>query len=142
MLTRERLGELVDELAALPPAERGAVPGIKPGRGDIILAAALTIEAVLEAGGSRDRGDRGRAARGGVLRPRAARRQREPLFDDVRDAAVRNLAIQYEADMAHVEHVARLSLQMFDSLVAAGCSSRPRASASCCGPPRCSTTSG
>ncbi len=43
-----------------------------------------------------------------------------PLFDDVRGAAVRNLAIQYESDIAHVEHVAKLSLQMFDSLVSGG----------------------
>jgi exopolyphosphatase/guanosine-5'-triphosphate,3'-diphosphate pyrophosphatase len=44
----------------------------------------------------------------------------EPLFDDVRQAAVSNLAIQYESDMTHVRHVARLALQMFDSLVEAG----------------------
>ena len=43
-----------------------------------------------------------------------------PLFDNVREAAVRNLAVQYESDMTHVEHVAKLSLQMFDSLVTAG----------------------
>ena len=46
--------------------------------------------------------------------------QPEPLFDDVREAAVRNLAVQYESDLAHVEHVAMLSLQMFDSLVEGG----------------------
>jgi exopolyphosphatase/guanosine-5'-triphosphate,3'-diphosphate pyrophosphatase len=40
-----------------------------------------------------------------------------PLFEDVRASAVRNLAIQYESDLEHVEHVAQLSLQMFDSLV-------------------------
>jgi exopolyphosphatase/guanosine-5'-triphosphate,3'-diphosphate pyrophosphatase len=39
-----------------------------------------------------------------------------PLVDDVRRAAVANLALQYESDIAHVEHVARLSMQMFDSL--------------------------
>jgi exopolyphosphatase/guanosine-5'-triphosphate,3'-diphosphate pyrophosphatase len=44
----------------------------------------------------------------------------EPLFHNVRDAAVRNLAVQYEADMTHTEHVARLSLQLFDSLAALG----------------------
>jgi exopolyphosphatase/guanosine-5'-triphosphate,3'-diphosphate pyrophosphatase len=42
--------------------------------------------------------------------------QPEPLFDDVRAAAVRNLAIQYESDIQHVEHVSRLALEMFDSL--------------------------
>jgi exopolyphosphatase / guanosine-5'-triphosphate,3'-diphosphate pyrophosphatase len=44
----------------------------------------------------------------------------EPLFDDVRVAGVRNLATQYESDLPHVEHVAALSLQMFDSLAAGG----------------------
>ena len=44
----------------------------------------------------------------------------EPLFDDVREAAVRNLAIQYESDLAHVEHVASCRSQMFDSLVDGG----------------------
>ena len=52
-----------------------------------------------------------------------------------------NLAIQYESDIAHVEHVAKLSLQMFDSLVTGGLFTPARASASCCGRPRCSTTS-
>jgi exopolyphosphatase / guanosine-5'-triphosphate,3'-diphosphate pyrophosphatase len=45
--------------------------------------------------------------------------QPEPLLPDVREAAVRNLAIQYESDLPHVEHVATLSLQMFDSLAGA-----------------------
>jgi exopolyphosphatase/guanosine-5'-triphosphate,3'-diphosphate pyrophosphatase len=44
----------------------------------------------------------------------------EPLFEDVRQAAVCNLAVQYESDLEHVDHVALLSLQMFDSLVAGG----------------------
>jgi exopolyphosphatase/guanosine-5'-triphosphate,3'-diphosphate pyrophosphatase len=44
----------------------------------------------------------------------------DPLFPDVREAAVRNLAVQYESDLPHVEHVAVLALQMFDSLVAGG----------------------
>ena len=52
--------------------------------------------------------------------PRPCSDGQEPLFPDVRQAAVRNLAIQYESDLKHVEHVARLALQMFDSLVAQG----------------------
>ena len=38
VITREMLAELVQTLAALPVDERGEVPGIKVGRGDIILA--------------------------------------------------------------------------------------------------------
>jgi exopolyphosphatase/guanosine-5'-triphosphate,3'-diphosphate pyrophosphatase len=140
VLTRDALGELVQTLAALPPAERRSVPGIKPGRADIILAAALAIEGVLELGGfegieATDAGlreglfferellagpDDSRAAHSGEAGRRAGGRREQPLFDDVRVAAVRNLAIQYEADLNHVEHVAMLSLQMFDSLVEGG----------------------
>ena len=42
---------LVDELADLPPSERGSVPGIKPNRADIILGGALVVQAVMEEGG-------------------------------------------------------------------------------------------
>jgi exopolyphosphatase/guanosine-5'-triphosphate,3'-diphosphate pyrophosphatase len=43
-----------------------------------------------------------------------------PLFEDVRGAAVLNLALQYESDIAHVERVARLAMQMFDCLAEQG----------------------
>ena len=43
-----------------------------------------------------------------------------PLWDDVRRASARNLAAQYHADFAHADHVARLSLDMWDELAAAG----------------------
>ncbi|HEY6398492.1 MAG TPA: Ppx/GppA phosphatase family protein, partial [Solirubrobacteraceae bacterium] len=120
VLTREALSELVTSLAALPAAERGTIPGIKPGRGDIILAAALTIETVLEVGGFPGIEATDAGLREGVFLARELLAGREPLFDDVRKVAVRNLAMQYESDMAHVEHVALLSLQMFDSLVESG----------------------
>ena len=41
-----------------------------------------------------------------------------PLLPDVRAAAVRNLALQCDADMSHADRVARLALQMHDSLTA------------------------
>jgi exopolyphosphatase/guanosine-5'-triphosphate,3'-diphosphate pyrophosphatase len=43
-----------------------------------------------------------------------------PLWDDVRRASARNLAAQYDTDFAHADHVARLSLDMWDALAAAG----------------------
>ena len=121
-LTRKALSDLVDELADLPARERGEVPGIKPGRGDIILAAALTIEAVLKRGGFDAIEATEAGLREGVFfdRELLGGGRGEPLFDDVREAAVRNLAVQYESDLVHVEHVATLSLQMFDSLVDGG----------------------
>jgi exopolyphosphatase/guanosine-5'-triphosphate,3'-diphosphate pyrophosphatase len=44
----------------------------------------------------------------------------DELFDDVRQASVRNLAQLYPTDPAHVEHVAALALQMHDGLVEQG----------------------
>jgi exopolyphosphatase / guanosine-5'-triphosphate,3'-diphosphate pyrophosphatase len=114
------LHELVVELAALPSDERGMLPGIKPGRGDIILAAAVVIETVLELGGFDGIEATEAGLREGVFLARTLLAGHEPLFENVREAAVRNLAIQYESDIEHVEHVARLSLQMFDSLVGGG----------------------
>ncbi len=116
VITREVLGELVSELAGMSPQERGQMPGIKPGRGDIVLAAAATIEAVLEFAEVDGIEATELGLREGVFFERVLLAGAEPLFDDVREAAVRNLAIQYESDLVHVEHVARLSLQLFDSL--------------------------
>ena len=120
VITRETMAELVKTLAGMSVAERGGLPGIKPGRGDIILAAALTIETVLELGEFDGIEATEAGLREGVFLARTLLAGGEPLFDDVREAAVRNLAIQYESDITHVEHVARLALQMFDSLVHGG----------------------
>jgi exopolyphosphatase/guanosine-5'-triphosphate,3'-diphosphate pyrophosphatase len=113
------LGELVSVLAGLPADERGQLPGIKPGRGDIILASALVLEAVVELGGFDGIEATEAGLREGVFIARTLLDGADPpLFDDVRQSAVCNLAIQYESDLPHAEHVARLSLEMFDSLVA------------------------
>jgi exopolyphosphatase / guanosine-5'-triphosphate,3'-diphosphate pyrophosphatase len=120
VLTADVLSELVGRMAALPSDERGSIHGVKPGRGDIILAAAVTLETVLELGHFDGLEVTEAGLRDGVFLARTLLGGDEPLFPDVREAAVRNLAIQYESDMAHVEHVATLSLQMFDSLVSGG----------------------
>jgi exopolyphosphatase/guanosine-5'-triphosphate,3'-diphosphate pyrophosphatase len=120
VLTREVLDELIERLAAMPVRERGALPGIKPGRGDIILAAALTLEVVLHSGGFEGIEATEAGLREGIFLARTLLAGREPLLGDVRASAVRNLAIQYESDLPHVDHVARLALQMHASLSEAG----------------------
>jgi exopolyphosphatase/guanosine-5'-triphosphate,3'-diphosphate pyrophosphatase len=120
VLVPEALSDLVVQLAALSVAERGAIPGIKPGRGDIILASALVLQTVLELGEFEGIEVTEAGLRDGVFLARTLLAGQEPLLRDVREAGVQNLAVQYESDLAHVEHVARLSLQMFDSLVTGG----------------------
>ncbi len=113
------LAELVERLAALPPAERSRIPGIKPARADLILAGAVVIQATMAAGGFEALEATEAGLREGVFfaRHRAAN---GGLFDDVRRQSVLTLAGQYAADPAHTEHVARLALGLFDESAAAG----------------------
>jgi len=125
VLTRDALDSLVDELADLPPSERGKVPGIKPGRAAEDDVGALVVQAVLNEGGFDAIDVTEAGLREGVFFERYLARDNggEALFDDVRRASVVNLAAQY--GMApernrHVAHVARLALGLFDELAAAG----------------------
>jgi exopolyphosphatase/guanosine-5'-triphosphate,3'-diphosphate pyrophosphatase len=120
VITPDALHQLLTTLAALGRDERGAVPGIKPGRGDIILAAAVVLDTLVELGDFDGIEATEAGLREGVFLARTLLDGSEPLFENVREAAVHNLAILYESDMEHVEHVACLSLQMFDSLVRGG----------------------
>jgi exopolyphosphatase/guanosine-5'-triphosphate,3'-diphosphate pyrophosphatase len=120
VITREAMSDLVAELAELPVALRGRVPGIKPGRGDIILAGAVALETVMDIGDFEGLEATEAGLRDGIFLARTLLADRDALFPDVREAAVRNLAIQYESDLTHVEHVAKLALQMHESLVAGG----------------------
>jgi len=115
-LRRELLDALVERLAGLTPAERAKVPGIKPERGDLILAGALVVQCVMEAGGFDTLEVTEAGLREGVFFGTLLEGAEPPLFGDVRAAAVRNLAAQYGADVAHTEHVARLALSMWDAL--------------------------
>jgi exopolyphosphatase/guanosine-5'-triphosphate,3'-diphosphate pyrophosphatase len=120
VITTEAMGELVTTLARLPVRERASVPGIKPGRADIILAAAATLHEVLRVGGFAGLEATEAGLREGVFLARTLLDADRPLFEDVRRTAVRNLAVQYESDLGHTEHVARLALQMHESLVESG----------------------
>jgi exopolyphosphatase / guanosine-5'-triphosphate,3'-diphosphate pyrophosphatase len=120
VLERDALSELVSELASRPASERGGVLGIKPERGDVILAGAATLEAVLEGGGFDAIEVTQAGLREGVFLEGHLAPAEPPLFGDVREASVRNLAARYEAEPAHVLHVAELALEMFDALAAAG----------------------
>jgi exopolyphosphatase / guanosine-5'-triphosphate,3'-diphosphate pyrophosphatase len=121
----DALGELVERLAALPAAERASIPGIKPARADLILAGALVVQGVLEAGGFDGIETTEAGMREGVfferlLAERGSSSARPPLFEDVRRSSVLNMAAHYRVDMEHTRHVAALALGMFDELARLG----------------------
>jgi len=125
VIERDALQELVARLAELPARERATVPGIKPARADIILAGAIVVQSVLEAGGFESLEVTEAGLREGVFFERLlggtpGGHGRPPMFDDVRRTSVLNLARQYGVDAAHTQHVATLALGMFDELAALG----------------------
>jgi len=119
-LERQALDALVERLAGMTAAERGAVPGIKAARGDLILAGAVVVQSVLESGGFDALQVTEAGLREGVFFSSLLASSDPPLFADVRRAAVANLAAQYATNGAHVEHVLRLALQIWDALARAG----------------------
>ncbi len=89
VIPRATLDELVEKLAGLPRSDRGSVPGIKPGRADVILAGAVVIQTVLDVGGFPAIEATEAGLREGVFFSRfLAGRGDPPLFDDVRSASV------------------------------------------------------
>ena len=120
-LTRATLDDLVERFADLPADERGSkVPGIKPARGDLILAGAVVIQTVMDVGGFELAEVTEAGLREGVFYSTLLEGADPPLFEDVRRSAVLNLTAQYHADFTHLEHVASLSLAMWDALAAGG----------------------
>jgi exopolyphosphatase/guanosine-5'-triphosphate,3'-diphosphate pyrophosphatase len=120
LIEREALEELVERLASLPAAERASVPGIKPARADLILAGALVVQGVLEAGGFDGLETTEAGLREGVFFERLLAEHDPPLFEDMRRSSVRNMAAHYRVDAEHTRHVAELALGMFDELALLG----------------------
>ncbi len=120
VIERDALDELVARLASLPAAERASIPGIKPARADLILAGAVVVQGVLQAGGFAALETTEAGLREGIFFERLLAQRDPPLFEDVRRASVLNLAGRYHLDLAHTRHVAALALGMFDELAALG----------------------
>jgi exopolyphosphatase/guanosine-5'-triphosphate,3'-diphosphate pyrophosphatase len=119
-VTRKQLGGLIDTMLELPVAERGSIAGVKPGRADVILAAAVVIDTVMELGAFEAVEATEAGLREGVFFETLLEGADPPLFDDVRRASVLNLAAQYHPEFAHTTHVADLTLEMWDALAEAG----------------------
>jgi exopolyphosphatase / guanosine-5'-triphosphate,3'-diphosphate pyrophosphatase len=122
VLTAEALDELIGLLASLPVAERGSLPGVKPPRGDLILAGAVVVRTIMDVGGFDALEATEAGLREGIFLERhlAGDDGEPPLLENVREASVRNLAAQYAQGGPHARHVARLAMGLFDQLADAG----------------------
>jgi exopolyphosphatase/guanosine-5'-triphosphate,3'-diphosphate pyrophosphatase len=120
VLTRNALDALVEELAGRPPEERERVPGIKRGRGEVILAAAIVLRTVLEASGADGIEVTEAGLREGIFLTGLLAPADPPLVACVRMTSVRNLARQHGVDLVHAEHIAGLARQLLEALPGAG----------------------
>src|SRR4051794_10266852 len=119
-LTRDALEELIEELAGMPASKRGNVPGIKPDCGDVILGGAVVLGELMDLCGAESVETTSAGLREGVFFEGFLDNRDPPLFENVRHASVLNLARRYEDSLKHPEHVARLSLEIYDGLSDAG----------------------
>ena len=113
-LARPALDAVIDELGSLPLQQRRWVSGLRPDRGDIILAGALVFRWLMEAAGLEEV-----RVSGVGLREGAFFRGFLPAphhVEDVRAFAVRNLARRYPQPAAHVRQVMRLADRLFAAL--------------------------
>jgi len=120
VLSADALRELIDELAKRTESSRAQLPGIKPERAGVILAGAGVIAAVMEAAAVERLEVTEAGLREGVFFAAYLARHDPPLFADVREASVWNLATQYQEDLTHCRHVAHLATQLWRGLEAVG----------------------
>jgi exopolyphosphatase/guanosine-5'-triphosphate,3'-diphosphate pyrophosphatase len=99
--------------------DRRGMPGLDPGRADIIVAGALVLEGVADIYGIKSFVFSEAALREGVLLDTIARLQGGALHHlrDVSRHSIRALAERCDDDPSHSAHVAALALQLFDATV-------------------------
>ncbi len=121
-LTRRDLHRAARHLLALPLAERRAVPGINPGRADIIVPGAAILETIGEHLGVRTVTITRRGLKEGLLVDYLSRHGYLPPHGavSVRELSVSRLASVCGCAEVHSDHVRRLAWQLFDSSRAIG----------------------
>ncbi len=96
--------------------ERKRIPGLKAERADIALGSATVVYELMRSSGFDELMISGQGVRGGLFYERFLMEAGEPIFDNVRAAAVLNLAHIYRFQEKHAEHIVNLTLSMFDQL--------------------------
>lgn len=115
-VTREEVDHLLDVLVASSRQERAAIPGLNPGRADIILAGLAVAAEVMARIEARDLTVSGYGIREGLLleSARVATAPADP--GEARERSVRQFAERCHYEQPHAEHVRKLALQLFDAI--------------------------
>lgn len=97
-------------------AERKTIPGISKGRVDIIVGGVAIAATLLNHTKAPNIRVSGSGLREGLFYENLFKDQAVPIVDDVVEHSIQNLINGYQVRKTHVEHVAKLSLFLFDQL--------------------------
>jgi len=116
-LELSRLEKLIDRSRGLTVNEcTRKIPGLQADRADIILAGAMVIARAMRRARAKQLVVCGQGLREGLLYQEFLDHADPPVLRDLREFSVLNLCRLYGYAKAHVDHVTRLSLALFDQL--------------------------
>jgi exopolyphosphatase/guanosine-5'-triphosphate,3'-diphosphate pyrophosphatase len=113
---REEVERILDLLAGMTPAERQEVPGLNPGRADIIVAGLAVAAEVLARVDARALLVSAYGIREGLLLDTARVTPAVADPGEARERSVRAFAERSHYEEPHARHVQRLALQLFDQI--------------------------
>jgi len=115
-ITAKAIDEMADTLWRYSLKKRRRVSGLRADRADIIPAAAIAYRAFLQHSGFDQITISRPGLREGLFFEHYLSHLPRPLFPDLRQFSVLNLARIFDSDHPHSHHVAFLALRMFDDL--------------------------
>lgn len=110
------IASMAAELWEVSLKKRLNVRGLRADRADIIPAAAIAYKEMLAFSGFEEVVISRPGLREGIFFEHFLSHQPQPLFPDLRDFSIRNLARIFNSDDEHSRHVAFLAQRMFDDL--------------------------
>ncbi len=116
-MTRTQIDAMTSQLSSFSISQRRNLSGMKTDRADISLGGAMVVSEALRACGGERMTISSQGLREGLFYERFLNGNgTTPMFASVRQATVLNLAHLYRFQEKHAEHIARLTLSMFDQL--------------------------
>jgi exopolyphosphatase/guanosine-5'-triphosphate,3'-diphosphate pyrophosphatase len=112
VLDRAEVRRIANSLANVPAADRRKLPGVSGARADILHAAAIVVDEVMEQTAARELLISGQGLREGLLWQEI--RRESPLLPDVRAASIGGLARANGVDELAVEATVSAAAMLFD----------------------------
>jgi len=115
-IPRTEVEHLLDAMASMSTEERREMPGLNPGRADIIVAGVAVAAEVLARVDARDLVVSRYGIREGILLETARVRATAADPGEARERSVREFAERCHYEAPHAQQVQRLALRLFDAL--------------------------